>query len=182
MKNIAQPIRDKDTVEEIKLFLKETNQRNYIMFLLGINAGLRISDLLKLRVKDVEGLYITMRENKTKDFIRIWIPTHVKKELRKFTSGKPKLEFLFKSRQGRNSPISRNQAYNILKQVEREFNLECISTHTLRKTFGYHVYMDNKKDIALVQKLLNHESAEDTLRYIGIEQDHMDNARRKLKL
>ena len=48
-----------------------------------------------------------------------------------------------------------------------------IGAHTLRKTFGYHHYK-KYNDIVLLQKIFNHSSPSVTLRYIGIEQDTID--------
>lgn len=64
--NFVQPIRDPEIMEDIKLHLRDTNERNYILFMLGINTGLRISDLLRIRVRDVLGTHISLREKKTK--------------------------------------------------------------------------------------------------------------------
>lgn len=49
----------------IKKYLKERNKRNLLLFVAGINLGLRISDLLQLRVKDVKKQYVSLREKKT---------------------------------------------------------------------------------------------------------------------
>ena len=67
--NIVQPIRDKEIIQEIKEFYKKQNERNYILFLLGINTGFRISDILRLRVRDVEDgilLYVKRKQEKSK--------------------------------------------------------------------------------------------------------------------
>ena len=65
--NTVQPIRDMNTVMDIARYLKQNNERDYVMFTTGIYSGLRVSDILKLRVKDVRGKdYIAMREKKTK--------------------------------------------------------------------------------------------------------------------
>ena len=50
---------------------------------------------------------------------------------------------------------------------------ERVGTHTMRKTFGYHHYQ-KFKDVAMLQKIFNHSSPQITLRYIGIEQDQID--------
>jgi integrase len=60
--------------------------------------------------------------------------------------------------------------------------LENIGTHSLRKTFGYHVYQKTGGNLGLVQKLLNHSSGADTLRYIGIDREEMDNTYLELNL
>ena len=54
-----------EQIQQIKEYLKEKNERNYILFVMGINTGLRISDILKLKVGDVQGSHISMREMKT---------------------------------------------------------------------------------------------------------------------
>lgn len=147
-----------------------------MLFLFGIYSGLRISDILKLRVRDVKGKdKIIMKEMKTKKDRRFQINKKLKKELDNYIKEKKDYEFLFKSRKGCNKPITRQQAWQILKEAGEKFGIESIGTHTLRKTFGYHLYMQTK-NIALVQKILNHSSPEITMVYIGITQDAMDKA------
>jgi integrase len=179
--NLVQPIRDKDTVQQIKEYLKESNKRNYILFLLGINTGLRISDILRLRVRDVEGWSIFIREKKTGKAKEVKMPNELKKELREYVKGKHRNEFLIKSRKGKNKPITRDGAYKILRQVAEEFDLERIGTHSLRKTYGYHFYKQFK-DVATLQQMLNHTDPKETLRYIGIIQDELNDYQRKFKI
>jgi len=62
-----------------------------------------------------------------------------------------------------------------LKAAGESVGLRNIGTHSLRKTFGYHVYNKSGGDIGLVQKLLNHSISKDTLQYIGIDREKMDN-------
>ncbi len=62
--NAVEPIRDKDDIQAMKDYLRSWNERNYILFLVGINTGFRIGDILKLRVKDVQGWHIRVREQK----------------------------------------------------------------------------------------------------------------------
>ena len=63
--NFVQPIRDPEQIQQLKDYFKEKSLRNYILFIMGINTGLRISDILKLKVGDVKGSHISMREKKT---------------------------------------------------------------------------------------------------------------------
>lgn len=174
--NTVEPIRDINVVNDIADYLREQSERNYIMFLFGIYSGLRISDILKLRVRDVRGKEkIIMREKKTGKERRFPINKALKKSLVRYIEPMKDYEFLFKSRQGCNSPISRQQAWKILRKAGERFGLESIGTHTLRKTFGYHMYQQTH-DIVTIQKILNHATQEYTLRYIGITQDTMDSA------
>ena len=46
-------IKDKKQIEKVKNILRKTNLRDYLLFVMGINVGLRISDLLKLKFRDL---------------------------------------------------------------------------------------------------------------------------------
>ncbi|HDR4948091.1 site-specific integrase [Bacillus tropicus] len=179
--NFVQPIRDPEQIQQIKEYLKEKNERNYILFVMGINTGLRISDILKLKVGDVQGSHISMREMKTGKQKRIQITSALKRELKWFSEGREVEEYLLKSRKGKNHPIGRSMAYKILKSTAAEFGLDEIGTHTLRKTYGYHMYMQTK-NIALLMEIFNHSSEKVTLRYIGVNQDAMDKAMSRFKI
>lgn len=180
--NTVQPIRDIEKIEEMKRELQKTGTRNYILFLMGINIGLRISDLLQLKVSDVRNKsHVTITEKKTGKQKRHLL-TNVKTELDNYIIGMADNEYLFQSRNGENKPLQRFQAYNILNKTARKIGItDEIGTHTMRKTFGYHFYQKTK-DVALLQNLFNHSSPSVTLRYIGINQDIIDNAIREFKL
>lgn len=174
--NFVQPIRDQGMIDEIKEYLKKQSYRNYMMFVFGINTGLRIQDILKIRVRDVLGDQLVMIEMKTKKRKFLQINPLLKREIKKYIAGMENDEFLFPSRQGgKNMPLKRDMAYKIMQAAAKEFGLVDIGTHTLRKTFGYHVYQKTK-DITLVKKLLNHSNESITMRYIGMDQDMMDAA------
>lgn len=179
--NYVQPIRDSEKVDAIKDFFKEENERNYLLFLMGINTGLRISDILKLRVGDVKEKHITIREQKTGKQKWIMITPTLRRALKSYIPGRSDHEYLFKSRQGGNKPIGRSMAYKILRKAAAEFKLKDIGTHTMRKTFGYHFYQQTK-DVAILQEIFNHSSPEITLRYIGVNQDGLDHAMSKFKI
>lgn len=177
--NTVQPIRDIEQVLDIADYFRERNKRDYVMFMIGIYSGLRISDILKLRVRDVKDKdYIAMREMKTNKEKRFAINEELKPILADYITGMKDYEFLFKSG-GSNTPITRQQAYNIMKMAAKEFDLDSIGTHTLRKTWGYHMYQQTKDAVTIMQ-ILNHSDISITLRYIGINQDNKDKVMRKL--
>ena len=133
--NTVEPIRDKETVIDIAEYLKKESGRNYVMFLFGIYSGLRISDILKFRVRDVKNKNdIVLREKKTGKEKRFPINRDLKKALDQYIIGKDDYEYLFKNPH-ENKPITRQQAYNILSDAGKKFGIEKIGTHTLRKTF-----------------------------------------------
>ncbi|ASB65435.1 putative integrase/recombinase YoeC [Bacillus velezensis] len=105
--NFVQPIRDPECIFYIKRFLKEQSERNYMLFVTGINSGLRISDILELRVRDAKRPYFNLIEKKTKKKKRIDMTPALQKELKAYIEEKEDHEYLFKSREGINKPISR---------------------------------------------------------------------------
>lgn len=185
----VQPIRERKVIERIKKILKSQNVRDYLLFVLGINSGLRVSDLLALKVSDVMDDIgnvrdrISMREKKTgksKDFP---IGKNARKAIQEYMARiEPRNDLpLFQSKKG-NGAITRVQAYRILNEAARTVGIkEKIGTHTLRKTFGYHAYKAGY-DLSQIQKLLNHSSPGVTLRYIGITQEQLDEIYMRLDL
>ena len=184
----VQPIKDLKKIETIKKLLKQQSLRDYCLFVVGINSGLRISDLLKLLVSDViDGNKlkdrIRLREKKTNKFKDFPLSDNAKSALKEYlkTREYKSNEPLFISRKNKGF-LLRQQAYRIINNVANEVGInEKIGTHTLRKTFGYHAY-NNAYDITLIQKLFNHSSPSTTLRYIGITQEEIDDVYLSLDL
>lgn len=179
--NFVQPIRDLKQLEALKKVLRDGSDRNYMLLVTGINTGLRISDLLRLRVCDVHGKRIVLREKKTKKQARPLINPTLRKELNRYTKGKDGRVYLFGSRVGVNQPLTRSGAYKLLRKAAASVGLHELGTHTLRKTFGYHMYKKTK-DVAELQELFNHSHPSTTLRYIGVNQDSLDQAMKEFGL
>lgn len=180
----VQPIRDKKKLNAMKTLLKERNEKYYIMFRIGINVGLRVSDIISLKVSDVRAKeHITITEKKTSKTKRFLVPGTLQKDLADFIhkNNMADDEYLIQSRKGDNKPISRIQAYRILNDAAEQIGIDEIGTHTMRKTFGYHWYQQNK-DIAMLQDIFNHSAPSITLRYIGITDDMKDNSLRDFDL
>jgi integrase len=186
MKNIkstVEPIRDWEKIQEIKsLLLSEQKFRDWLMFTLGLNFALRISDLLKLRVSDVydNDMYpknrVILREKKTGKENILTITNGSRESLiqySKVTQIKYSDDFLFKSRQGGNRPIDRVQAYRIINSLVRKVGLNDINvgTHSLRKTWGYFAYKKFNLSLDDIMLKLNHQSIQSTKRYIGLTQE-----------
>ena len=172
--HFVEPIRNLNDIERLKNYFIRGRFRDFLMFIMGINIGLRISDLLSLKVKDVmNGEYVELKEGKTGKYKRFPLSDSYKWYLREYTVGMDPDEWLFKSKKG-DRPITRVQAYRIISRACEKAGITTkIGTHTLRKTFGYHFYQE-KKDIALLQTIFNHSTPTVTLRYIGINQDMID--------
>jgi integrase len=184
-------IKDKNKIEKIKKFLKEKNLRNYCLFVLGINIGLRISDLLELRISDVLNenkikWEVTINEKKTGKTRTFKINKQSKKALLLYLKDieyeSDSNHYIFRSRKCSNKHISRNHAWVIINEAAKHAGIHGrFGTHTLRKTFGYWSYRQGI-DITLLQKIFNHSSPAITLKYIGITQDEMNEVYTNLNL
>lgn len=175
--NQVQPIRSLDKVRAIAATLRSQSDRNYVLFMTGLYTGLRISDLLQLRVRDVRARrqHLVVKAQKTGKRQYHPVNEHLRQILDDYTANwAPKL-YLFRSRQGFNQPITRSMAYKLLRAAAEQHGVTDMGTHSLRKTFGYHLYR-KEKSVALVQDMLGHSNPRETMRYIGIDQDEKDNA------
>lgn len=124
--------------------------------------------------------YVEIVEKKTKKRKRFPINDNLKQDIEEFAKDKPIDRPIFYTQ--KKSRMDRTYAYRILNRAGRAVGVKTkIGTHTLRKTFGYHFYRQYG-DLALLQKIFNHSSANITLRYIGIYQEDIDNAYRKFYL
>ncbi len=173
----VEPIRDIEKINAIKELLKKQSQRDLLLFVLGINTGIRVNDLLSLRVAHVrEGgkikEFLYLKDENRDDTRAYYLNSKVKNELISYFAIY-KLEdsdFLFKSKKNE-QPITRQQAYRIINKAAKDVGiLGKIGMHTLRKTFGYHAY---RKGIAIsiLMEIYNHHSSSETLHYIGIDKD-----------
>ena len=170
--NKVEPIRNKSDLRKVEKILSE-NPRDLLMFTVGTNCGLRISDILALNVGDVKGKnYIYIIEKKTGKKKQFPINSKLKPMFDEFTAGRSEKEPLFMTKF--KNRLSRVTAYYTIRNACIQANLEeRFGTHTLRKTFGYHHYK-KYKDVALLQKIFNHSSPSVTLTYIGIDQEQID--------
>lgn len=178
MKSV-EPIRDEMWRDAFIEYFESTSDRNLVLFLMGIYTGFRISDILKLRVRDVQGkMHLEIIEGKTQKPRKVFIHRKLKRPLERLIQGKSKFDYLFESRQrtrtGKKKPIERSTVDKFLKKAAKDLGYtEPIATHSMRKSFG-HMYYSAHKDLADLQDLFNHSSPKITLRYIGMQQAKFD--------
>ena len=169
----VEPIRNLEHLRKLEDYLAKKSKRDLLLFTIGTNCGLRISDIIALDVGDVRNKsHIRIVEKKTGKYKSFPINSKLKPMFEEYTKGKRSDEALFKTRfQNR---MDRFTAYRIIRKSCKLAGLpEKVGTHTMRKTFGYHHYQ-KFKDVAILQKIFNHSTPQVTLRYIGIEQDQID--------
>ncbi len=171
--NTVQPIRDIEKVNDIYDYLNAQSRRNGLLFAFGIYTGLRISDILAIKVRQVRNQkYLSIREKKTRKEKNIPINNFLRRCIDEYIVDMKNYEYVFYG-QKRTVPMSRQQAYNILSSAAKEFDVPSVGTHTLRKTFGYHMYRKTH-DVAMLMDIFNHTDPAVTLRYIGVNQDTKD--------
>ena len=202
----ATPTKDIKDIQRICDFLMDQHRyRDYMLFVVGINFGLRVSDLRTLRFCDLINEDCTFKqtfpilEQKTKKTrsvkknryitINMAVMDAVELFLAK-TPGCTLSDYMFRSdrnlKAGVNEPIHRNTIEKILKGIGEELHIDAhMSTHTLRKTFGYHQMMmsgNSQRKLLVLQKMFGHSSAAITLSYIGITDDEITAAYENLNL
>ena len=191
----VQPIRNMDVLEQCYQIARRHDQNRptnaacwELLLVVGLNTSLRISDMTRFRIRDLRGReYAQIAAKKTGKETRILINPAARREISRLTSGRAADEYVFQSRQKdartkQYKPITRQRAYQIINTIAREAGIEeRIGCHTLRKTFGYHYYKKTG-DVVSLQRILDHSSRRDTLRYIGVIQDEIDESLRTFKL
>ena len=185
IKRPSKPIKSREKVLDIQDYLKYKNERDYILFLVGITTGYRAGDLVKLKVRDIketikrkeftiyEGKKMNsknIREKNRKPRSVELLPK-VEKILKEYIKDKKDYEYMFKSRKGNNRPIGVQAVSNIIKEAGEYFGLYDISAHSMRKTYAYKIYIDSGCDIVAVKELLGHGSIEETKAYIGLDRE-----------
>ncbi len=198
---IVDPIRWKKDINTIKALLKEQgNYRDLLLFQMGIVTALRASDLSKLKVKDIINpmtwkirKMIEVKEQKTWKTNRTKPTPKLIDTWNEYTETYPHIianeeNYIFFRRKSNNHTVqweyhlSVKQIWRIIKSLCKLVNLEGnYASHTLRKTFGYHCYV-NKFPMEYIQKKLNHSSPSITLAYIGIMQWDIDKMNQDLDL
>ncbi len=190
----TQPIRETCQLKELKEYYLTVrpNLRNYTLITLGLNTALRIGDILQITwgmVYDFERKkyrsHLLLTEQKTHKETMIALNHTAITALDAFRqSQQPASEnlYLFAGQKNKSAPISRQQAYRIIKKAADYAHLtEHISCHSLRKTFGYHAWK-NGTPPALLMAIFNHSSYQITKRYLCIDQEDKDHVFCQLNL
>src|SRR5665213_1749898 len=179
--------------EEIKLLAALDRRRDQVLFLFGRYTGFRITELLSIRVGDVwdrggvrpeitlsrqrlkggQGMQRRRVRSRTVPLnprLRAALQTYLGE---RFEGAEPAADaFLFASRTGENRPISRVQAYRILKAAAAATGRpERVATHSLRKTFAQDVFARSGHNLVLTQRALGHSSVMTTARYVAPDEE-----------
>lgn len=183
--SVTHPIKNRKALIFFRNYYRDVrpNPRNYTLIIMGLNTAFRIGDLLALSWQDVctqEGAlraHIRIAEQKTGKTRSVPINDALRQALNAYREHCKEIQpgaYLFPSTRYKTQPLSRYQAYRIIRTAAEQCGLsEHISCHSLRKTFGYHAWKQGTPP-AMLMDLYNHSSYQITKRYLGIEQDERD--------
>ena len=176
-----QPLR---TEKEINVFLfalskNKYDERDTFLFLIGINSGLRMSDIVKLKKKEsAHSTNPRVVEQKTGK-ARILYLSSMKELIQAYTKDMQEEDFLFPSAKGGHLAV--NTVYQMFQMAADFLEMKNIGTHTLRKTFGYHYYQ-RTHDIATLMEIFGHSSEKITKRYIGLREEEISKTLKNFRL
>lgn len=192
---LVQPIRDLDTLQKCFEIAREHDRHKRtgevsweLILLVGLNTSVRVSDFRRFRVSDLRGRdYAQIQAQKTGKEARILINPTARREINRLLAGRKPDEYILQSRQ-RDSvthkprPISRQRCWQIINYIAKKAGVEeRVGCHTLRKTFGYHYYQTTG-DVVSLQRILGHSFQRETLVYIGVVQENIDESMMKMNM
>ena len=171
---LVYPITDREKLNTMADYLYNSNIRDYMMFEIGINLGIRVTDFTQQKVgfyrEACRKGYIEMTPKKTSRYNKkIVVPINgdLKEIIEQYIKDKKDDEWMFPSRKHGYS-ITRQQAYRVLNDASAHANItDNIGCHSMRKTFGYWHYKYNN-DVHMLMEIFNHSDEAITLRYIGV--------------
>lgn len=168
----VQPLRTQQEINDFLFCLRRNKnaERDVFLFLIGINSGLRMSDIVKLKKKDIISSKNPRIVEKKTGKTRILYLSSLQDLIQEYTEQFDQEDYLFPSAKGGHLEV--NTVYQMFQKVARLLGRNDIGTHTLRKTFGYHYYKKTK-DVATLMEIFGHSSEKITKRYIGINEDEI---------
>ncbi|MBB6622556.1 tyrosine-type recombinase/integrase [Clostridium gasigenes] len=184
----------KETLAEYSSKFKD---RNTMLFILARATGYRMGDIVALTIGEIkdsldDGCFLIQESKQYKqwktnlskypnkkrpDKRRAMIGNTLEKYLKDYIKGKKRSEFAFPSNKGIGNEYIYQKSFSaILSEVGKEIGLKNISGHSLRKTYATKIYEDSGRDLEKVRIALNHQSIEETKRYLGIKQKMQEDA------
>jgi integrase len=182
------PIRDLAAIARIKYNLEsEGKYRDLCLFTLGINTGWRANELLSIRVGDVEHLkdydMLELKQSKNKKYrmtplnpaaraaVQAWLKLYRDRYSAHYAQNAP----LFMSMKYRRRALCVSSVNTLIKKWSQTVGVNGpIGSHSMRKTWGYHQRVTFGAALPLICRAYGHNSERETLSYIGILPDEID--------
>lgn len=144
------------------------HERYALLWRLGVETGLRVSDMLKFKPDVLMGVGFEVIEQKTGKPREIVLSATLKRDLRRYVK-RFKLEtndFVFFSRESKkDKALSRQQAHSVIRLIASEMGLKLVGCHSMRKTFAVNQFLTTG-DLEGLQRVLNHKHITTTMVYV----------------
>jgi integrase len=157
----------KDKIKEFADGLAAVNVKYELLWRFGVTTGLRISDILGLRVRQFKKR-MSVIESKTGKKRVLELPEeliNIGQSYIKAHQLKSGDALFYSTEHSKQKAISRVQVYNVFRRVAATLRIDDVGTHSMRKTFAVNL-MQETNSIQEVQKALGHKHVETTLRYL----------------
>lgn len=184
--------------EELIGLSKKYSERNLTLFILARATGYRMQDLVELTIGEIKdalenGYFLIQESKQYKQWLtnlnkypnrkkpekrKVYIGSNLEKYLKDYIKGKRRAEYAFPSNKSKNGiePIEQKSFSAILSEVGKSIGLKNISGHSPRKTYATRIYERSGGDLEKVRIALNHQSIEETKRYLGIKEKMKEDA------
>jgi site-specific recombinase XerD len=172
----VEAFRNVQDINAIKGYLKKHSVRDYLLFISGINTGLKINELLEIKVGDIMNedgtakmYYEQLDEGKT---VCTYINANVQAALTEYLTQLPfdPGQYLFLSAKTK-KPLTRQHVHRMIHQAVEALGIEGkYGAISMRKTFGYHAFKQGVS-ISLIQKHFRHATLAETVKYLGISKE-----------
>lgn len=155
------------TEEQQKRLLMYLKPPYDLIYKIGINTGLRVSDIVSMHKRILSIKEPTIKERKTGKSKRIYIPAKLRNDLICYCANNDS-DYIFKGT-GSKGHITRQSVHKVFKRAATKAGItDNISTHTMRKNYARKL-MKKGKSLKYIQSKLNHKSLMDTLLYLTDE-------------
>lgn len=170
----VEPIRDRNAIALIKRNLLP-HPRDFLLFTFGVNSGFRMSELLSLKVRHVQygvpGHIIDLKQSKQDRYRAVMVNDVVFPAIARWLSvhpdPRPSAPVFLSRKTGDALTVSTGCA--MVKRWCLQAGLTGhYGSHSLRKTWAYHMRMTYEQPIELIMKALGHSNPEETMRYVGL--------------
>jgi site-specific recombinase XerD len=155
--------------EQVKrIILATANLKHKAMLMTGYSAGLRISEIVSLKIRDIDSqrMVITVRRGKGKKDRQVTLSEKLLEQLREYYLIYTPKEYLFEGQGG--GQYSVRSLQEVFRQAKQgSGNLKGGGIHSLRHSYATHL-LEEGTDIRFIQELLGHNSLITTQRYTHV--------------
>lgn len=166
----CEPIKDEKIIDEMfeALGMKRNGFIYQLYFEFALSTGLRVSDILSLKKKDIQNGIVKIKQQKNKLYRNIALNDSCRKQFDVYLKNKKDEDLIF--------PFKRQWIHKLLKEAAEFIGIDKskVSCHTTRKTAGWFFYLDSEKDIVKTQNFLGHRDPKETLAYLMINDEEVN--------